>query len=79
MMAKMMSDAKEQSNKRRIVLLSALVLCIFGAIVGVIVICGMKEQYLREVYMLTFLNDFMIIKNKRVESYLESLSKNTNV
>jgi len=36
----------------------------------------MQRQYFREVYMITFLNTDMITKNKRVESYLQSLGKN---
>lgn len=70
MMATMLIDASVQSDKKRNVLLSSLSLCILGAILGIFIICAMKEQYLREVYMLTFLNDLMILKNKRVESYL---------
>ncbi len=48
----------------------AVILCSINTIIGFVIICSMKKQYLKEVYMLTFLNDFMIIKNKRVESYL---------
>lgn len=51
-------------------LMYAVILCFINTIIGFVIICGMKKQYLKEVYMLTFLNDFMIIKNKRVESYL---------
>jgi len=47
-------------------------------IVGVIVIMGMKQQYFKEVYMITFLNYEMIMKSKRVESFLDSLSKSNN-
>ena len=43
--------------------------------VGIAVICLMKRQYFREVYMITFLNTDMITKNKRVESYLQSLAR----
>jgi hypothetical protein len=45
------------------------------AILGLVIIHGMKKKYLNEVYMLTFLNESMIIKNKRIESYLDALLK----
>jgi hypothetical protein len=37
----------------------------------------MKKQFFKEVYILTFLNDEMVMKNKRVESYLENITKNS--
>lgn len=39
-------------------------------IVGLMIILKMKEEYFKEVFMITFLNNEMIIKNKRVESFL---------
>jgi hypothetical protein len=38
----------------------------------------MKRQYVKEVYMITFLSEEMIVKSKRVESFLDSLSKSSN-
>jgi len=45
--------------------------------VGVGLICVMKRQYFREAYMVTFLSSEMMLNNKRVESFLDSLSKST--
>jgi hypothetical protein len=46
--------------------------------VGVVLILGMRQQYYREVYMISFLNSEMILRSKRVESFLYSLSKSSS-
>lgn len=35
----------------------------------------MKKLYFKEIIIVSFLNNEMIMKNKRVESFLEMLSK----
>lgn len=40
------------------------------------VIVRMKRSYFKQVFMITFLNSEMILKNKRVESFLDALAKN---
>ena len=47
------------------------------ALVGIGIILKMKQQYFKEVYMLTFLNSEMILNNKRVESFLDSINKSS--
>lgn len=68
--SKILQDSVNHDNLKNELLMYAVILCSINTIIGFVIICGMKKQYLKEVYMLTFLNDFMIIKNKRVESYL---------
>lgn len=46
-------------------------------LVGLGMLLAMKQQYFKEVYMLTFLNSEMILNNKRVESFLDSINKAT--
>ena len=57
------------------ILKGAISVAVISAVVGLWLIYGMKKKYLKEVYMLTFLNEAMIMKNKRIESYLDSLIK----
>ena len=38
----------------------------FSIVIGLIVLYRMKRKYLKEVYMLTLLNETMITKNKRI-------------
>jgi hypothetical protein len=45
---------------------------------GLIIILSLKRQYFKEVYMLTFLNNEMIMNNKRVESFLDSINKSSS-
>ncbi len=63
-----------QSAKLTILGISVLwgVVC---CVLGVRIIVGMKEEYFKEVFMITFLNNEMILRNKRVESFIESISK----
>ena len=59
--------------------ITLIILIIWSAVsfgIGLILTFRMKKQFFKEVYILTFLNDEMLLKNKRVESYLDSLSKN---
>lgn len=46
-------------------------------LIGLVIMLTMKEGYFKEVFMITFLNNGMIIKNKRVESFLDSIAKNS--
>lgn len=75
----MFGESQDQETIKKDLLLYSVLLCGLGAVIGLLIIGAMKKQYLTEVYMLTFLNDTMITKNKRVESYLESLSKNNYI
>ena len=45
-------------------------------LLGFWLILRMKERYFKEIFMITFLSNDMITKNKRVESFLESIAKN---
>ena len=59
--------------------ITLIIMIIWSAVsfgIGLILTFRMKKQFFKEVYILTFLNDEMLLKNKRVESYLDSLSKN---
>jgi hypothetical protein len=71
------SQSYEQA-KRTILFISLL----WGAIsclIGFLLILRMKVRYFKEVFMITFLNNEMITKNKRVESFLELIAKNTAI
>jgi hypothetical protein len=43
---------------------------------GIRIVFRMKKDYLKEIFMMTFLNNAMIAKNKRVESFLAFIAKN---
>ena len=49
---------------------------VFTFLLGFWLILRMKERYFKEVFMITFLSNDMVAKNKRVESFLESVAKN---
>ena len=49
---------------------------VVSCILGFWLILRMKERYFKEVFMITFLSNDMVAKNKRVESFLESVAKN---
>ena len=49
---------------------------VFSFLLGFWLILRMKERYFKEVFMITFLSNDMVAKNKRVESFLESVAKN---
>ena len=51
---------------------------VFSCILGFWLILRMKERYFKEVFMITFLSNDMVAKNKRVESFLESIAKNVS-
>lgn len=70
LLGEMFSSSGRQEKMKRDLLLYSVLVCMVGAVLGLLIISSMKKQYLTEVYMLTFLNDTMITKNKRVESYL---------
>ncbi len=66
MLEEMFAASDSQERIKRDLLLYSVLMCVLGAVVGLLIISNMKKQYLTEVYMLTFLNDSMITKNKRV-------------
>lgn len=72
----MLSKIQKNDDLRLSILQGSIIMAIICGIVGFFIIYEMKKKYLREVYMLTFLNEAMIIKNKRIESYLDALLKN---
>lgn len=49
-----------------------------SCILGFWLILAMKERYFKELFMITFLSTDMLTKNKRVESFLESVAKNVS-
>jgi hypothetical protein len=53
---------------------AVIVACILGWAVSYSIIQRMKQRYLREVYMLTLLNEPMLLHNKQIESYMNYLS-----
>jgi hypothetical protein len=67
-------------DNERIKLLLFVVSLLWGVaccVYGFRAVLRMKEEYFREVFMITFLNSEMIVKNKRVESFLQFIAKNT--
>ncbi len=70
-------SAKYAETKTNIFVVS-IIWVLLTFIVGLIIIASLRGQYFSEVYMITFLNREMIFGNKRVESFLNSLSNNTN-
>jgi hypothetical protein len=50
---------------------------IISLLLGLCVINHMKKLYFKEIIIVSFLNNEMISKNKRVESFLETLSKSS--
>lgn len=77
MLAGMISYSLTTSSQKTIFLVCVVVWSAISLALGLVVIIAMKKQFFKEVYIITFLNDEMVMKNKRVESYLETLSKNT--
>ena len=65
----MLSKIQKNDDLRLSILQGSVIMAIICGIVGFFIIYEMQKKYLREVYMLTFLNEAMIIKNKRIESY----------
>jgi hypothetical protein len=56
-------------------MMAAVILaCLLGWAVSYAIIQRMKQRYLREVYMLTLLNEPMLLHNKQIESYMNYLS-----
>ena len=46
-------------------------------VVGLAVLLRMRLRYFKEIYMITFLNQEMVLGNKRVESFLVTITKNS--
>lgn len=80
-MARVLQDMyakEEQTNQKRRLSWAVLILwsvCCFVA--GLLVTLRMKRQFFEEMYILTFLSEEMLLGNKRVESFIDNLSKNT--
>lgn len=74
----MYSYSVDVGHYKLMVLIGSVSWWIVTVIVGTIFILGMKKQYFKEVYMLTFLNNDMLMNNKRVESFIDSISKTSN-
>jgi hypothetical protein len=53
---------------------AVILACLLGWAVSYAIIQRMKQRYLREVYMLTLLNEPMLLHNKQIESYMNYLS-----
>jgi hypothetical protein len=65
-------------NTQELILIASVLWGILCFILGFWVVVRMKQSYFREVFMITFLNNEMILKNKRVESFLELIAKSAS-
>lgn len=62
-----MLAASEKYDRHSLnILIAAGAIAVISIIVGLIFILHMKNKYLKEVYILTLLNENMIMKNKRI-------------
>jgi cation transporter-like permease len=71
----MMTSFQEMKDIERQLAMISIAISLLGLAVGAVLIWKMKQRYLQEVYMLTFLSESMIARHKQVQSYLSSLSK----
>jgi hypothetical protein len=67
---------KAYALKQGLMLVASGIWGVICFVVGWGIIVRMKKSYFRQVFMITFLNSEMILKNKRVESFLDALAKN---
>lgn len=72
-----LSDTKDYRYYKLYLLLISGIWGILSLAIGLILVLKLKSGYFRDVFMITFLNSEMVLKNKRVESFLDSLAKNT--
>jgi TM2 domain-containing membrane protein YozV len=61
---------KDYADSKMWMLLVSIFWGVLCCIFGFGIVLRMKEGYFKEVFMITFLNNEMIVKNKRVESFL---------
>jgi len=73
----MFDTGSSATYQKEMTLIALVIWSVVSFGIGLALTLGMKQQFFKEVYILTFLNEEMLLKNKRVESYLDNLSKNT--
>jgi len=74
----MVGMAVNNETTKLLMLILAVSWALVSLMMGMGIVLNMKKQYFKEIYMITFLNSDMILKNKRVESFLDTLSKSSN-
>jgi len=72
----MIAHAEEHQFVRKRIFMVTFSWALVTMAVGLYMILKLRNQYIREVYMLSFLSSEMINNNKRMESFVESLHKN---
>jgi len=77
LLSEMFENESGAVRKRKVLVIGLFLWGVLCFSCGLLLTLHMKKQFFKEVYILTFLNEEMLMTNKRVESYLSSLSKNT--
>lgn len=75
--AEMTQESSRADTKKQLIL--GVACGWFGVclVVGLAVLLRMRLRYFKEIYMITFLNQEMVLGNKRVESFLVTITKNS--
>ncbi len=71
------SEQVNLDQKLEMIFIAGLSWSVICLAVGILLVNHMKKLYFREIIIVSFLNNEMISKNKRVESFLEMLSKSS--
>jgi hypothetical protein len=59
------------------IFVAGVIFGVLSLLFGLFAVNYMKKLYFKEIIIVSFLNNEMISKNKRVESFLETLSKSS--
>lgn len=73
-----MRISQKYYDHKVMMLMISVVWGVTSFLLGFWLILWMKERYFKELFMITFLNNDMITKNKRVESFLEAIAKSVS-
>jgi hypothetical protein len=67
---------QDYTDVRALMLVASVLWGLACFVCGFGIILRMKRAYFKEVFMITFINNEMMLKNKRVESFLDLIAKN---